>query len=139
VLRGADFADLLRRAQAPAEPGELLKFAGETAFRTLSAKATLDRHMADIREMSIANSKITAQIGGRADLAQGGLALRMLVTPTEPAPANITPLPEARLFVGGSLRNPLLTRSRSYGGAIEPGSEPELPKADPVSLTPSAN
>ncbi len=139
VLRGADFADLLRRAQAPAEPGELLKLDGETAFRTLSAKIGIERNMADVRNLSITNSKVTAQIGGRADLSQGGLALRMLVTPTDPPPAGSTLAPEARLFVGGSFQNPLLTRSRSYGGSIEPGDDIELPKADPVSLKPSGN
>jgi AsmA protein len=138
VLRGADFADLLRRAQAPAAAGDL-KLTGETAFRTLSAKIAVDRNIADIRSLSITNSKVTAQIGGRADLAQGGLALRMLVTPTEAQPANAAPAPEARLFVGGSFQNPLLTRSRSYGGALEPGNEMELPEADPASLKTTVN
>ncbi len=131
VLYGVDFADLMRQSQStnPDAP----KLAGETAFRTVEANVTLNRSHAEINRIAVSNSKVLAQIAGRADLTQGGLALRMLLTPSQPSPDG-TPAAEARLVVGGSLANPVLTRAPALGNPASPGGSGSVPQADPVSL-----
>ncbi len=131
VLAGVDFAELMRQSQT--ENADISKLAGETAFRTVDANLTLNRSHAEINRIAISNSRVLAQIAGRADLMQGGLALRMLLTPSQPAPDG-APAPEARLVVGGSIANPVLTRARAPGGMETPGGSDYTPQADPVSL-----
>ncbi len=131
ILTGVDFADLMRQSQT--KNPDVPKLAGETAFRTVEANVILNRSHAEINRIAISNSRVLAQIAGRADLAQGGLALRMLLTPSQPA-ADGSPAPEARLVVGGSLANPVLTRAPALGNPASPGVNGSVPLADPVSL-----
>lgn len=133
VLYGVDFADLLRLAQSGTR--ETPKISGETAFRTLDANLRFNPGFAEISHIAIANSKVTAQLAGRTELTRGGLALRMLVTPTMPSPEG-TPAPEARAVVGGSLANPVLTSAPALGIPDIPAGDALRPEPDPVSLQP---
>jgi hypothetical protein len=131
VVGGVDFAELMRQSQTA--NADIPKLAGETAFRTLEANVNLDGSHAEINRIAVSNSQVLAQIAGRADLAQGGLALRMLLTPSQPSPEG-TPAPETRLVLGGSLANPVITRAPAIGRPDSPGESGYFPQADPVSL-----
>ncbi len=110
TLSGIDFQQLLMLAQDPGGTGLQSSLAGETAFRELKANVLLNRDFATVGSMQIANSKVLADIHGRANFGDGGIALQIQLAPGPSVlPGPSAPLP-VRLFAGGSYAAPLLTR-----------------------------
>ncbi len=115
TLSGVDFQQMLMLAQDVGSTGLQSSFNGETAFRELNATVAMARNIASIRSMRLANSKVVADIQGRAQLGDGGIALQVQLSPGPSVlPGPNTPAP-VRLFVGGSHAAPLIARIQPVG------------------------
>ena len=117
VFNGADFVQMYSLAQTQGDNLNLLKLEGRTAFSQINADISLNKNIALIRSLEIANSKVMTQISGQADIDQGGIAIRLVLTPGPAATAAVEAKSETRLFMGGSLKTPLLTRDPSQAQA----------------------
>ena len=113
-LSGADFNRLLTAGNDEEDTG-VLTLSGETSFDTMKGNFIFNQGAVWIRGVELTNKALHAKLTGRADLASGGLALRVRIGKTG---ADAAPQ-EAYLFVGGVISSPLVTRDRQAGGPAD--------------------
>ena len=112
TMTGADL-DRLLQAGTEEDDTAVLRLSGNTSFDALDGNFLFDQGAVWVRGIELTSKALIARLTGRADLASGGLALRVRLAEASATGAGR----EARLFVGGVASSPLVTRDPRAAGS----------------------
>jgi AsmA protein len=118
ALSGADLAQLWKTASNSDNGSQEFDLAGLTPFTRLEGEIGFDRNYAWIREASLNGPMVSARIAGRAEMDLTTVALRLQLGEPQiegdESAKDFADGQTTQLFIGGTLKRPLVTRMPNY-------------------------
>ncbi len=108
-ISGVDLDKAAAALEDKSVPVTIGALAGETAFDQLELELSIFRGVAWILKGETVGPANRVRLFGKADLYRGGLAINADIDPATPADG--TDAAPARIFFGGTIRTPLVTRA----------------------------
>lgn len=126
---GLDLQRIVQRKEGETGDGSIVQqLGGETPFELLDLNVFIANGTAFFNKSTLSNSRYEAELGGRADVTTGSLALRGRVSIIDGAGEEKTQTATTPFFVGGSTSQPLIV-------PLAANATPKIAPAEPSEET----